>query len=446
MKIIIQLFFIQLIFLPFSVAQTISIQGQFNTENKFDSIYLAENIGGKYAVIQSALINQSGQFQFTGDYPTGYYAIWRSHLNYAQIIINNEDIQLQFNDTILRNSIHIIRSKENSLLWTFIDERKKITSEISQAYMHKTEYVNKSKQYVFYDSLEKKLKNKYRKYLLSLDSAHPNSFLTKTILSDIETYKNEDFFKFVDFSDENLIRSGVLTKKITDYLQFKTDYTEDGFIQSIDKILQTSIENKVVYEFVLNYLLELFNAVGPDVVLNYLVEAYVIGDACTDLELSSVLNHKLSAYKRIAIGKKAPNISAFDVNGTMHNLYDVCSFFDINILYFSSYHCSFCKESTPMIIDFIRNNSLESKIQMINFSLDTEIREWKLSNQNKPNNWISLSELKGWNSKSTEIFQVHKTPSFYIIDRSSKIISKPKNTHELIEEIALMLKHKKKTR
>jgi len=445
---VLQAFFVnmkQFFLIPFfflllcSLSAQIKIEGQLSKETKFDSIYLAENIGGKFTIIESATINANKSFLFKGKYLTGYYAIWKDKNNYAQIIINSEDIIVHFNDSLLRKSVNILKSEENKKLWKFIYIRKEMQSEISQVYMQKTEHDNSSKEFWRIDSIEKHLKKKYDEYILSITKNNSNSFLAKTIISDIEVQNGEDFFKYVDFSDERLIRSGVITNKITEYLQFKTEYTEQGFIRSIDHILLHSSENQIVYEFTLNYLLELFNAVGPDIILNYLIEEYVIGDACTDLDLNQVLNNKLNAYKRVSIGKKAPNISAFDINGVMKNLHDLCSFSKLNILYFGSNHCSFCSDSNPEIIEFLENDSTKHSIQLIYISLDTHIKDWGKSLQNKPKNWISISELNGWDSKSTEIFQVHKTPTFYILGQDANIISKPKNLEELITEVKIIL-------
>lgn len=438
------IFILNFIFLSLIIhAQEIKIYGNLNHILSYDSIHLAENIGGKYSIIQSSAINKQGDFSFSGNYPTGYYAIWLGETNFAQIILNKENLSIKFQDTILRNDIEILGSIENSMLWDFIYNRKKYKSEISQAYMHKTEFAEYSANYQYFDSIEKSLITKYHHYILTIDSLCPDSFLSKSILADIEPKKNESFFKYVDFSNPNLIRSGVFTKKIIDFLQYETEYTEQGFVQSIDTILELSSQNNLVYDFVLNHLLEIFNEVGPDVILNYLIEEYVIGEACTDLDLSQVLNNKLAAYKKLSIGNRAPNISAFDINGIMKNLHDICSFYDLNILYFGSKQCNFCQESTPQLISYLDQIRNKMKIQLIYYSLDQDINEWLYTNENKPDYWVSISELKGWNSKSTHIFQIHKTPSFYLLDKNSMIISKPKTIDELLKELSFIMQKKR---
>jgi thiol-disulfide isomerase/thioredoxin len=441
MKSIIYFIIINAALFQISYAQNLTISGHINLESKTDSIYLAENIGGKYQIIQSCLPAKNGAFNFIGNFSVGYYAIWLNSSNYAQIIINNENVDLIFDNSDLKNSIEIIESNENKTLWTFIRERRKIKSKISQAYMNKTEYEKSSKEFIFYDSIEKALQKSYKDYILLIDSTNSGSFLAESIISDIETSSKEEFFKYVDFTNSKLIRSGVFTKKVADYLQFKTEYTEEGFINAIDKILEYSSVNQEVYEFILMYLLDIFNTVGPDIILNYILEVYVIGDACSDLDFSKVLEQKILAHKKIKIGNKAPSISAFASNGILYNLYDICSFYDLNILYFGSSHCGFCEDAKPKILEILNKES-QCDIQVIYFSLDEDVNNWLTSQKNMPDNWLSLSELKGWDSKATGIFQIHKTPSFYLLDKESKIISKPKSVEELISELEFLMQKK----
>jgi thioredoxin-related protein len=417
------------------------VSGSFLIKGFPEKIYLSENIGGKYSIVDSSIIQQSGDFSFKSDYKCGYYSLSLNTQNWAQLIINKEDVHLLFNDTILKSGIQIVNSKENQLLWSFIAERKDFKSQISQAYINKTRFKESSREYLSYQAIEELLTQNYNQYILELSKKDPTSFFARTIVADVDVNSKSEFFRYTDFGDSDLIRSGVITKKITDYLQFQTAYTEDGFIESIDRILILASKDALVYEFVLNYLLELFNATGPDIVLDYLIENYVIGEACTNMEYQLVLQHKLDAYKKLQVGNPAPNISTYNNHGIVQNLRDICSISRLSILYFGSGHCGFCNEITPELQEILRTYS-NNVLQCIYFSLDSDYEEWIRSQRDVPINWLSLSELKGWDSKSAHIFQVHKTPTFYILDQESIIISKPKTMDDLKKEIKILTQKK----
>ena len=397
-----------------------------------------ENIGGNYSIIDSCSIN-TGIFSFEKNLQTGYYALALNDNNFAQFIIhsNEESIEINFSGDDLKQDIKVIQSNENKLLWDFMIQRKKMKSEISQVFRAKTYFKENSIEYHSFQKQEDSLNKQYNNYLLTLYTGDSNTFFAKTIISDIVISENDDFFKYTFFDEPDLIRSGVFTKKITEYLQFHTAYTEDGFISSLDIILQKASSNHQVYEVVLNYLLELFNQVGPDVVLDYLVEEYVISDACSDLGISEILASKIDDYKKIQIGNIAPNVDLFDTEEKWYQLKELFPNSKLNVLFFGSSQCHFCQEAKPQLEGFSQDIAPQ-ELQVIYISLDTNLQEWRKETEVKMDNWVYLSELKAWNSISTQVYQVHKTPSFYIIDGNLQIISKPRNIDELMNELEFL--------
>ncbi len=430
-------FLLILLFLSLTSFAQVKIFGELKSATS-SPIFLMENIGGIYQKIDSCKI-VNGIYTFERDLNTGYYSLGLNINNYAQIIVQEDekDVEINFLTEDFKQSIQVIQSEENKLLWQFMRARKKMKSSISQVFIAKTYFPENSIEYIAFQRQEDSLKQQYNEFLMSTYQAYHETFFAKTIISDIEISDDEDFFDYTLFIEPDLIRSGVFTRKITEFLQFHTAYTEDGFISSIDWILQKALDNQEVYEFVLNYLLELFNQVGPDVVLDYLVEEYVISDGCSDLPISEILEVKLNAYKKLQIGNIAPNVSMFNSEGTLCNLNDLYSFSRINVLFFGSSMCHFCQEAKPLIEDISLEEDLID-LQIIYISLDTNRQTWLKEAEAKPANWVYLSELKAWDSKSTEIFQIHKTPSFYIIDGTSQIISKPKDVFELMSELELL--------
>lgn len=420
-----------------------SISGIIQDAPDTISIFLKENIGGNYQSIDSCEIDKEGHFYFNESYPTGYYALWLSENNWIQLIINQEEdsIQFGFDSHNLREDIQILKSENNQKLWSFIAFRKQIMAQISDYEIKKSYAIEDDEAILDVQKQIDSLQKTYNEYLLYSYETKPSSFLSRTIISDYQTEDKSKFFIYTFFDDAALIRSGVFTHKVMEYLQKHTEYTEAGFSKSVDEILDQAILNSEVYEFILNYLLELFNEVGPDVILDYLIENYVIGDACSDLSYSEALNAKLGAYKKLQIGNRIANVSLFNQEGIMMNLHDICSFSNINILFFGSSSCHFCEEAIPQL-EVLSSNYPNESLKIIYISMDEDAELWKSSIKGKSPNWAYLSELKGWKSISVALFQVHKTPSFYILDSQSKIISKPKSAKELSKDLeVLFLNH-----
>ena len=51
--------------------------------------------------------------------------------------------------------------------------------------------------------------------------------------------------------------------------------------------------------------------------------------------------------------------------------------------------------------------------------------------------WINDSELKGWNSSYSEIYNINATPSYFILDSANKIIAKPNHAADVISYLNL---------
>jgi hypothetical protein len=46
--------------------------------------------------------------------------------------------------------------------------------------------------------------------------------------------------------------------------------------------------------------------------------------------------------------------------------------------------------------------------------------------------WINDTELKGWYSSYVDTYNIHATPTFYIVDASNKILATPDNFVEVL--------------
>jgi hypothetical protein len=71
------------------------------------------------------------------------------------------------------------------------------------------------------------------------------------------------------------------------------------------------------------------------------------------------------------------------------------------------------------------------RVEVMAVSIDTNKTEWtKFLNEEKLN-WINVSELKGFNSKSADDYNIFATPTMFLLDREKKIIAKPISWREL---------------
>jgi hypothetical protein len=64
-------------------------------------------------------------------------------------------------------------------------------------------------------------------------------------------------------------------------------------------------------------------------------------------------------------------------------------------------------------------------------SLDTSRTEWTSFLKEQKLNWLNGSELKGFNSVSSDEYNIFATPTMFLLDRDKKILAKPISYREL---------------
>lgn len=424
-------------------------------------IYLWESLGNHSYILDSSLIQETGNFSFRNStLPQGYYVLSMNDSSRADIILNpsEKEIGLEFTNPMLQEGIRVLSSEENKLLWEYKLISKAVYNALKTIYIEKSNIpeppVN-SGDYNRVQQLEKKidsLEDYKLNQLKKICSGAPGSFFSRSASYALrEKYSSREeekrhFFETVDFSDVSLIRSVVFPKNIMDYLQKYTEYNEAGFRSSVDTILARSRANPDVYEFCLNFLLEVFDRVGPDIIFQYLAEKYLVGEGCTDINadtsavgVNKAFRERAEGYRLLFPGNTAPDIRVPDMAGKEKQLSELAGKNKISVLFFWSSHCGFCHEDIPGLIG-LYSASHSGGLEIIAFSLDEVKADWEKYVKEKKIPWINISDQKGWKSECVGKYKIHKTPSYYLLDNRMVILSKPGTLEELKKEIDKYLK------
>ncbi|MBL4651307.1 MAG: thioredoxin family protein [Flavobacteriales bacterium] len=273
-----------------------------------------------------------------------------------------------------------------------------------------------------------------RSYLKQLCEEHPESLFSKLvgatirpIYSSQEEQKNH-FFDNIDFSDPVVVRSSILPSAMMEFFQLHTEYNEGGFQRSIDKILGLASAHDEVYEFCLNFILDLFNRVGPDIVFQYVVETYLLDGGCSEANVSEHISALAENYRVLQTGNKAPFFIATTIDNDSFVLEQHLSKNKYTVLFFWSSHCAFCTETTPQLIDWKKQNP---NVSVVGISLDNNKEELDKYLTKKTVPWENICDYKGWKSDIVLQYKIHKTPSFYVLDSKGVIVSKPKDMSTL---------------
>lgn len=434
---------------PSSFSQ--GILGTFTEKSSgADKIFLWELIGHNSYVIDSAEISKDGRFFFKTDkLSEGYYFLFLNDTSRADLIISpsEKEIVLEFTSPQLQYGVNIISSEENKLLWEYKLISKAVYNELKSIYVAKSylpvppQTASDSLMHYNLQRSEDSLNDFKMQHLKRICEARPGSFFARSARSALrKNYESREdqklhFFETVDFNDAALIRSNALPSNMMEYLQKYTEYHEDGFKSSVDTVLSKAKANSQVYEFCLNYLLALFDRVGPDVTFQYLSEKYLIGEGCSDEGVSQSFKEKAEAYRLLLPGNLVPQILLRDTDGKERNISEIAEDNKLTIVFFWSSHCNFCHKAIPALKELFSEYNPKG-LEILAISLDENKNDWERYISENDLKWINVCDLKGWKSESVLKFKIHKTPYFYLIDSHLKILSKPGTVEEVGREVA----------
>jgi thiol-disulfide isomerase/thioredoxin len=237
---------------------------------------------------------------------------------------------------------------------------------------------------------------------------------------------NEDIVSFLN-NTQNYLETSSLLKPIL--MVFLSNTSRSSLGDEVDKLLTTVNVETPRGQTILSELIEVFNVYNiKDLKEKYLTEAKNL--KCT---INDRLANTIKSNSNIEIGKIIPNNTFLNpVNTKVKSLHDVKADKKIVILWSST--CSHCeKEIGEMVLQY--NKLKEKNIEVVGLSLDSDAKSY--SDKVKMLPWINDTELKGWYSSYVDTYNVHATPTFYIVDAKNKIIANPDNFSEILELLQL---------
>ncbi|KAA0126035.1 TlpA family protein disulfide reductase [Chryseobacterium sp. SN22] len=232
----------------------------------------------------------------------------------------------------------------------------------------------------------------------------------------------DDIINFIDKSNDMLETSSLLRPVLVSYLNTGGN-TNVG--ASVDKLLNRLKVETPRGQTVLSELIDIFDVYDMQEFKNkYLSLAKNLKCTITDRLAST-----LKSNANVEIGAAFPNYKfQTPANTNAKSLYDIKA--DKKVIVFWSSTCSHCEEELPKLL--VKYNDLKSRnIQVIGLSMDVDRDSYSKKIAAFP--WVNDSELKGWNSSYVDTYNVHATPTYFILDANNKIINKPEHVADVLE-------------
>lgn len=230
---------------------------------------------------------------------------------------------------------------------------------------------------------------------------------------------------YADFliNSGELLESSSLVRPVL--INFLKNLSRENLIPEVDKLLDTLDLETPRGQTVLAELLNIFDIYG----LKAEKERYYKKASALTCEINQNLKNSIKSIKNTEIGATfedytfkahVKNTKAKKLSGIKANK---------KVVLFWSSTCPHCLSELPIILE--NYSLLKAKgIEVVAISLDSDQKSYEDKTNALP--WINDSELKGWKSKAAEVYNVHGTPTYYILDKNNKIIEKPRNFSEFL--------------
>lgn len=419
-----------LLLLSYFASAQFTIKVESPKDFSFNEAYLYTVNGSKDILIDKAeKKNNTWLFQVKNSY-LGLLKVYFPQANTSlNLVSENKNVDLKF--SVKNNKVQQIDyyDEVNNIFYSIQDQQKKREQILPALYQIQNFYKENSD---FGVALKNEVSNLSADIVFDSDK-HPflsyyfktyQNFLQESVGKKNPT--NDEIISFLN-NTQNYLETSSLLKPIL--MVFLSNTSRSNLGDEVDKLLTAVNVETPRGQTILSELIEIFNVYSiKDLKEKYLTEAKNL--KCT---INERLANTIKSSANTEIGKIIPNNTFLNpVNTKVKSLHDVKADKKIIILWSST--CSHCeKEIGEMVLQY--NKLKEKNIEVVGLSLDSDAKSY--SDKVKMLPWINDTELKGWYSSYVDTYNVHATPTFYIVDAKNKIIANPDNFSEILELLQL---------
>ena len=416
----------------FSIAQVqYTIQGDFP---KFpNSNYELKGYEGlQQTTLSTASSKEDGKFTLT--YPNDYKGVAQLWMNGAYqilLFLNQEDITLYWEDLTNRDGLETNSQEYQAFLGgmkTFQDSEAKLAG---LNYLVPLYAQDSIKQHWLAHELDT-VAYSFPKYIKSLPEQR---FVRQYLLArglieqmpkTVETYKwraPAHIAEFMAVDVKALEHSGLYKELLQGYTNLVERFPT---IEETNTILNTAID-KVIGDLKDNPTLQ--EEVGQ-MWFTYL-ESHSLSRPAEHLATLMLKdNHSLNEksinlfeqYRKMAVGKTAPDIELNDKKlSQVKNKY--------KLVVFGASWCPNCQADYPKLKEKYESLKKKYDLEMVYISIDTDKSAFENYYKDAP--FITYCDTKGWNTQAAKDYYVMATPTYILLDKELKILSKIQSPEHL---------------
>lgn len=422
-------------------------------------IYLGSYYGKSKTIVDSAVLNEQSKGIFKGIKkltPGIYFVISPKYSILFEVLMDDKQHFSIESDTLKLDKTAIIGSVENDLFKTYSQFSITKGKELQQLSAQYSKATNKADSLRLQAELIKgnKVLQDYRN---NFCKQHPNTLLA-TIFNAMKqpdapavpivkgkpdsTYPyrfvKEHYWDDIGFNDDRLLRTPFFETKVDDYYKRLVVQHPDSLYKEIKYMLLMARTGKEMFPYLLTKFTNKYinpEIMGHDkVFLKIFEDFYAKGDT-TYLNPASRKTISDRYYSLMAnqLGNPAPELILTDTVGNSVSLYKIKSKY--TFISFWDPTCGHCKEEIPRLdsiykarwkklgVTVFSVNANEAKMdEYKKFITDKKLSaDWLFAYQTKA---ARDAEQKANVPNYRQLYDMYKTPTFYLLDENKRIIAK----------------------
>lgn len=383
---------------------------------------------------------------FTLCFPKTYKGAALLHIKNANsviVLLNQENFEMQWENLQDFSTLKFINSPENDAFTKGNNINQEAELKLSALKFLLPQYKNLAQQQQwlaeeianqeqqFTNFLNRLPNDSYAKYYLKIRKMITD--FPQTASRYIERMpKHEIDFNNLNFNEPNLYSSGLLKELLEGYYKLMESHLQPDEMyrhinSSTDAWVKSLAQKSTLQQEIAQHLFNYFEKSSLYKAAEHLALKMLNQSNC---QLTSKSSNYFEQYRKLAIGKTAPNI-VFKNNQQKEKYKDLKSLnHKYKLVIFGASWCPNCQLDFPKLKEKYKSLKETYDVELIYISIDTDKKAFDEYYKEAP--FITFCDAKGWETQSAKDYHVFATPTYLLVDKNLKILAKINSVEHLM--------------